>query len=461
LRSYIDSPRYGKAKFPIFDYSLIRQKGEPIKGFGGKASGPEPLQKLHSRVESYLDALCAGRLQTTAKSWKELKNSEGVSEWKEVDCEVDKKYDHTRFVADVFNSIGACVVAGNVRRCLPSNALVHTKDGLVQIKDIEIGTEVLTSNYEYRKVSDKFHQGKQELIKIVTQDGEFRCTPNHKMAVCTSYNEYKWVETSALVNGDRLLSSRCPIEGVKTVLPEWEYEKSRYNTTCKDITIPQLDSDMAWLIGLFHGDGYTYPNYDKNGYNAYVNLVFGLSEENIAEKARTQLKRFGENLHITLKKRNNENSLMVHCQSKQLAWYFDKNVKQARKEIRIPEYILKATIDVKLAYVAVIVDSDGSTNNRPIQVVSTVYENFARDIQNLLYSCGIESRLNICTEEYPSRDGWQKIHQLNLITLRSQKLLSEIPELVKIIKKNTKSQNANGFPNMFENNPKIAYKLYE
>ena len=33
--AYIDSPRYGKNKFPVFDYSLIREKGLPIKGFGG------------------------------------------------------------------------------------------------------------------------------------------------------------------------------------------------------------------------------------------------------------------------------------------------------------------------------------------------------------------------------------------------------------------------------------------
>ena len=41
--------------FPIFDYSLIRQKGERIRGFGGSASGPDPLKKLHRRVEVFFD----------------------------------------------------------------------------------------------------------------------------------------------------------------------------------------------------------------------------------------------------------------------------------------------------------------------------------------------------------------------------------------------------------------------
>jgi intein/homing endonuclease len=464
--SYIDSPRYGKNKFPIFDYSQIRAHGEPIKGFGGTASGFDPLKQMHDRIESYLDAFCIGRLQCTSKTWKEFKSEDvenSTSEWREVDVEVDKPYSHTRLVADVFNAIGACVVAGNVRRCLPGDALVHTKGGLIPIKDVEIGQEALTFN-GYQKITNKFVQGVQKLVKIITQDGDFRCTPNHRVAIATSYSDYTWKMASELVKGDRLIGARDFIEGQETSLPEWSYEKpSSHSTTCKDIIIPELDADMAWFVGLFHADGYTYPNYDKNGFNAYVSLVFGLDEMDIAEKAREQLERFGENLNVTLKKRKDENSLMVHCQSKQVAWYFDKNFKKANTEIRVPEFILKARHHVKLAYVAGVTDGDGCTGHRPIIVVSTVYEKFARDLQNVLYSCGIESRLNICTKNYPSRkDNWQKVHNLSLITKRSQTEFSEIPELIKDLRVNSKSQNANGFPSSFETNSKFKtlYGLY-
>ena len=81
LNSFIKGTRY-----PKFDYSQIRLAGEPIKGFGGVASGPEPLVTLHNRVEEFMTNYCMGKI------------------------------DETRLTADIFNSIGACVVAGNVRR---------------------------------------------------------------------------------------------------------------------------------------------------------------------------------------------------------------------------------------------------------------------------------------------------------------------------------------------------------
>lgn len=85
LKLLIESYTKGE-EWHTFDYSKIRPFGAPIQGFGGKASGADPLIELHKRVEKSLDDYCDG------------------------------EYDATRTVADIFNAIGACVVAGNVRR---------------------------------------------------------------------------------------------------------------------------------------------------------------------------------------------------------------------------------------------------------------------------------------------------------------------------------------------------------
>jgi len=84
LRILLNAYFKGDSK-PTFKYHMIRPAGEPIKGFGGKASGYEPLAKLHTQVEELLESKI-GKLLTGED------------------------------LTDLMNLIGACVVSGNVRR---------------------------------------------------------------------------------------------------------------------------------------------------------------------------------------------------------------------------------------------------------------------------------------------------------------------------------------------------------
>jgi adenosylcobalamin-dependent ribonucleoside-triphosphate reductase len=68
-----------------FNYDEVRPYGAPIKTFGGTASGPEPLIKLHNAIRN----LFVGR------------KGEPVTR---------------KDIADIGNLIGVCVVSGNVRR---------------------------------------------------------------------------------------------------------------------------------------------------------------------------------------------------------------------------------------------------------------------------------------------------------------------------------------------------------
>ena len=68
-----------------FDYSLVRPYGSVIATFGGTASGPEPLEKLHKAIKK----------KFTGRAGEKLTS-------------VD--------IADIGNLIGVCVVSGNVRR---------------------------------------------------------------------------------------------------------------------------------------------------------------------------------------------------------------------------------------------------------------------------------------------------------------------------------------------------------
>ncbi|MBN1214911.1 MAG: HNH endonuclease, partial [Candidatus Lokiarchaeota archaeon] len=74
----------GKA-LPVFDFSEIRPAGAPIRGFGGIASGPEPLEDMLNSINDILEKRIDQPIQS-----------------------VD--------IVDIMNHIGKCVVAGNVRR---------------------------------------------------------------------------------------------------------------------------------------------------------------------------------------------------------------------------------------------------------------------------------------------------------------------------------------------------------
>jgi adenosylcobalamin-dependent ribonucleoside-triphosphate reductase len=84
LRLLLESYFLGTS--PIeFDYNQIRALGEPIKGFGGVSSGPEPLKEIHNDIRNVLEDNSGEPISITT-------------------------------IVDIMNLIGKCVVAGNVRR---------------------------------------------------------------------------------------------------------------------------------------------------------------------------------------------------------------------------------------------------------------------------------------------------------------------------------------------------------
>ena len=79
----------GKTNYPVnIDYSKVRPRGAKINGFGGVASGPEPLKELIDNITSVLWSLKDERSRSITSA----------------------------DIVDIFNYIGKCVVAGGVRR---------------------------------------------------------------------------------------------------------------------------------------------------------------------------------------------------------------------------------------------------------------------------------------------------------------------------------------------------------
>jgi adenosylcobalamin-dependent ribonucleoside-triphosphate reductase len=101
-----------RANQPIqeFTYDLIRPLGVPIKGFGGVASGPEPLIDLHTRIRNVIGSRAGEAFDSRA-------------------------------IVDIINLIGTCVVSGNVRRSATLALGTAEDDGFINLKNPEVFPE--------------------------------------------------------------------------------------------------------------------------------------------------------------------------------------------------------------------------------------------------------------------------------------------------------------------------------
>lgn len=376
-----------------FTYSTIcvRGKGSLIKSFGGVASGP--------------DELCVGIEQIST-----VLNNRVSKKLRPID------------VLDIFNIIGSIVVSGNVRRCLPKNSLVYTNKGLIEISNILVGDRVHTSE-GLHTVTNVFEQGNQIVSKIITNSGNFYGTPTHKMAVLSESGTHTWKEIKDLTPSDVLLHFKNEIEGKITHFPpDFTQIRSKMSTTCSNITIPDLTTDTAWYIGLVHGDGYVYNRQNKK-YNHFVKggsskvcTAHHASDVAAIEKASKILSNFtASDIHV--KKKKGENCVQVTVHSQRLAEYFERYVKQPKIELAVPTWILEGTKEVRGAYLAGLMDSDGAHNNRPVHLVTTIYYNFSKQVQNLYASLGIPTRLFVTT---PKDEAWQKKYNIVLIGFKEQ-----------------------------------------
>lgn len=103
LRMLINS--FLRKNAPIkFDYSLIRPKGAELKSFGGKASGPEPLKRLHSKLERIFESRVGRTLDSET-------------------------------ITDILNLVGACVIAGSTRRSAEIIMGEHGDEDFLNLKN--------------------------------------------------------------------------------------------------------------------------------------------------------------------------------------------------------------------------------------------------------------------------------------------------------------------------------------
>lgn len=373
-----------------FDYSRIRKKGKPIKGFGGTSSGPEPLMKLHDRIREYMDKNCGS-------------------------------YITARTLVDIFNAIGGCVVAGNVRRCLPEDAPIKTNIGYVPMKDVKIGDTIVTAE-GISQVTNKFDQGVQDTIKIKHYFGEFECTPNHKVAVFVNTNEWIFKQAKDVIPGDRLVYDPSIYPGDSQEFDTYWSNINPKSTTGSTITLPNLDTNVAWLLGLIAGDGYVFmPSDTTQTPNGMVSIACSNDYPEIIDRAVNALSLFG--LSARVKQAKDGKYYKIEIYNTDFAKWVYENIKRPKTDLFIPAFIKTNTVDIRAAWLAGLFDADGSSKTRPLNGVATIYANFAQEIKLLYNGIGIGAYIRTTERE---QEGWQDINNVCIKGVESVKQFNKI-----------------------------------
>jgi hypothetical protein len=203
----------GKGSLPAsIDYSLVRKAGEPIKGFGGTASGPAPLDELVQSVTAILHGLVGEFITTDA-------------------------------IVDICNLIGRCVVAGNVRRSAEIAFGDPRDNKFIDLKNPDVWGEEVILHHRWASNNSIFAEVGMDYSKFAertAQNGE----PG-----------YEWLDNARAY-------------GRMGHPPNWRDRRVAGANPCVEQSLE--DRELCCLVETFPGNHESYEDYERTLKYAYL-----------------------------------------------------------------------------------------------------------------------------------------------------------------------------------------------
>ncbi|MBA4542930.1 ribonucleoside-triphosphate reductase, adenosylcobalamin-dependent [Thermoactinomyces daqus] len=198
LQLVIDSHFIGEYSSLAIDISDVRPKGDPIKGFGGIASGPAPLVHLLKVVNDILNENVGQKVSPV--------------HW-----------------GDIIQNIGCCVVAGNVRR----SALILVGD----VEDLEF-------------VESKNYSKPENLVA-----SQWRWASNNSVSVTreTTKEEFKEMANNIYCNGEPGYTNIELAQNTGRIIDGWQEMIDGFVeifNPCGEITLPNGSPCNLFEINL-------------------------------------------------------------------------------------------------------------------------------------------------------------------------------------------------------------------
>lgn len=223
--------------------------------------------------------------------------------------------------------------------CLLGDSYVNITSFPTKIKDISIGENILSENGEPDTVKHIFHRVYTGALLQIKGTGilPFKITPDHSIKVA----RVKWFKKKPHTSERRILETCWKPAKLLHPYPEtskleiYDYlcvpklqRSSNIKFSIKGTNVI-LDTDFAWLLGIYLAEGWAT--------NGTIGFVLNRNEITICEKIITILHKFGIKSKYRIDEKNN--GLRIHTYSPALAHYLTTYVGKKAYNKHIPEEI--------------------------------------------------------------------------------------------------------------------------
>lgn len=299
-------------------------------------------------------------------------------------------------------NMSTSITCGKPSGCQIADTLVPTDKGILSLKEIgnvngqEWQDHIIKVNTDTTdKLSTKFYvNGFSKTKKIRMKSGVIlESTPNHKYRLLVN-GDYVWVEAKNLNEGDCLPYRVGGYTGgsIQTL----NKAKKPYHNV-KDIIQPSvLNEDLAYLLGLYCGDGSTH--------KAGIRIAGDANKRHFLEKAKKIAKDLF-NIEGIIYERTSGNNADLYLNSTYLLEFFRVNnlIKNKTEHIEIPVQIRKSKASVIEAFILGFSDADRHVDSRNRTIFCTTSKTMAQQLSIVLRALGQDCSVKFMS---PTSTSW-------------------------------------------------------
>jgi len=285
----------------------------------------------------------------------------------------------------------------SIHKCIGENERVYTQNrGLIPMKEIRVGDFVYTGENTVKRVLDKVAVGMKPVVRITTCMGlQIDVSEDHPILVSDG-TTLEFVKARDLKPEHYVCVSRRTVNPAAPIkLPAIRSPQTAGRTRWRDkenanVRVPAyLDEELAWLLGVLIGDG-SYRDRDDG------TIEITNRDEVVLSRSRRILENYHLRVcaHLSPKRR----STRLYAVSRPFRqWLYELGLTYdtaCRKQV--PEIIFQASACIKAAFLRGLFDTDGSAGTGLCREcrLCTCSRQLAQDIQQLLLSLGVVSRLS-------------------------------------------------------------------